>query len=165
MLLTTKIKCLEEITNFHSVPFPGRSWNINIWISVWCHLTILEHYFKFKSIRKLVQSLEWEEKGKAACVLWEKLSFESCWKFFSVKRQTSWDTLTGKEQEKRSELYMQMSFHIIIISEDSHGFKNKLIPGIQYTYLQPVLILVCHYNGIWKPVIFMVAQRRLIQSF
>lgn len=68
----------------------------------------------------------------------------------------------GKEQEKRSKLYMQMSFHILEISEDSHGFKNKLIPGIQYTYLQPVLILVCHYNGIWKPVIIILAQERLI---
>lgn len=40
----------------------------------------------------------------------------------------------GKEQEKRSNLYMHMSFHILVISEDSHGFKNKLIPGIQYIF-------------------------------
>lgn len=34
---------------------------------------------------------------------------------------------------------MQMSFHILVVSEDSHGFKNKLIPGIQYMDLQQVL--------------------------
>lgn len=45
----------------------------------------------------------------------------------------------GKEQEKRSKLYVQMSFHILVVCEDSHGFKNKLIPGIQYMDLQQVL--------------------------
>lgn len=132
MLLTTKIKHLQEIPNFHwdtdTVSSPGGSWNIKIWISVWYHLTVLEQYI-FKSMSKLVQSLEWEEKSKAACFLWEKLSFESYWKFWNVKRQTSWATLMGKEQEKRSKLYMQLSFHILVISEDSHGFKNKLIQG------------------------------------
>lgn len=137
MLLTTKIKCLQEILNFHwdtdTVSFPGSLWNIHIWISVQHHLTILEqHIFKF--ISEFVKSLEWEEKGKAACFLWEKLSFESYWKFWNAKRQASWDTLMGKEQEKRSKLYMQISFHSLVISKDSDGFKNKLIPGMQYTF-------------------------------
>lgn len=50
----------------------------------------------------------------------------------------------GKEQEKRSKLYMQMSFHILVVSEDSHSFKNKLIPGIQWNTmdLQQVLYSV-----------------------
>lgn len=115
MLLTTKIKCLQEIPNFHwhtdTVSFPGSSWN-NTWISVCCHWTILEQYV-FKTISKLVQSSECEEKGKAACFLWEKLSFDSYWKFWNVKIQTIWDILMGKEQEKRSKPFMQISFHII----------------------------------------------------
>lgn len=158
MLLTAKIKCLQEIPNFHwhtdTLSFPGSSWN-NTWISGCCHCTILEQYV-FKSITKFVHSSECGEKGKAACFLWEKLCFKSYWKFWNVKRQTSWDTLTGKEQEKRSKLWMQMYFRILVISEDSHGFKNKLIPGKQYTYFWTVLILACPYNGIWKPVIFML---------
>lgn len=97
MLLTNKIKCLQEMPDFHwetdTVLFPGSSWNINIWISVWYHLTVLEQYM-FKSISELVQSLEWEEKGKAACL---GFFFEKSW---ALKATESFGMLEDKPAEK-----------------------------------------------------------------